>query len=46
MTYLGFVNWPSWSPDGNRILFMTDEDGGGLWSTPAATGLALFPVFQ
>ena len=28
LTKLGYANYPSWSPDGNWILFMKDIDDG------------------
>jgi len=24
--------WPAWSPDGNRLVFFSTRDGGGLWT--------------
>lgn len=28
LTELGYANYPKWSPDGNWVLFMKDEDNG------------------
>ncbi len=31
-------HWPHFSPDGSRLVFRSERDGGGVWTVPALGG--------
>lgn len=44
ITDLGYVSWPTWTPDGQRIVFQADGEGGGLFQVDS-NGRRMKPVF-
>ena len=43
ITDLGWVNWPSWTPDGAHILFSSRREGGGVFEVDP-DGRNLHPI--